>query len=178
MAAARALAAATLALLACSVLAADRTINTVDASCKDTFKSIMADHYAGNDCGDMIKAAMSTAPASASDCPNGVMADAGSEVQKCMSKSQETRDAWVAFIKRCEVLNVNERAGAGEAEAAADAKPSCFPRFNSLSAFTSYVNDQGGQAAATAKSAAGPARAVHGAVLLAAAAAAGAAMLL
>jgi hypothetical protein len=88
MAAARVLAAATLVLLACTALASDKTINTVDASCKDRFKSIMTDNYAGDKCGDMIKAAMSTAPASSSDCPNGVMADAGSEVQKCMAKSQ------------------------------------------------------------------------------------------
>jgi hypothetical protein len=67
-----------------------------------------------------------------------------------------------------------QRAGAGEAEAAADAKPSCFPRFNSLSAFTSYVN---GQSPSGAKSAAGAAKLAQGAALLAAAAA-GAALLL
>jgi hypothetical protein len=69
---------------------------------------------------------------------------------------------------------VVQRAGAGEAEAAGDAKPSCFPRFNSLSAFTSYLNGQSGSAA---KSAAG-ANMAQGAALLAAAAAAGAALLL
>jgi hypothetical protein len=88
MAAARFLAAAALMLLASTALASDKTINTVDASCKDRFKSIMADNYADDKCGDMIKAAMSTAPDSASDCPGGVIADAGSEVQKCMAKSQ------------------------------------------------------------------------------------------
>ncbi|KAF6256749.1 hypothetical protein COO60DRAFT_1528059 [Scenedesmus sp. NREL 46B-D3] len=172
MAAARFLAAATLVLLACTALASDRTINTLDTSCKDMFKLTMTDHYAGDDCGDMITEAMSTVPTSASDCPNGVYADAGSEVQECMAKNQNSTDAWVAFIKRCEVLNVNERAGAGEAEAAADAKPSCFPRFNSLSAFTSYLEGQGGQSAAAATSTAGSVTAAQGAVLLAAAAAA------
>ncbi|WIA31820.1 hypothetical protein OEZ86_002687 [Tetradesmus obliquus] len=146
MAAARFLAAVTLVLLACTALASDKTINTVDASCKDTFKSIMSDNYAGDKCGDMIKAAMSTAPKGASDCPNGVIADAGSEVQKCMSKNKDTVEAWTNFIKRCEVLNVSERAGAGEAEAAGDAKPSCFPRFNGLSSFTNYLNGQSGSA--------------------------------
>jgi hypothetical protein len=67
-----------------------------------------------------------------------------------------------------------QRAGAGEAEAAGDAKPSCFPRFNSLAAFTTYLD---GQSAAPAKSAA-EAVAAQGVALLAAAAAAGVALLL
>jgi hypothetical protein len=92
MAAARVLAAATLVLLACTVLASDKTINTLNASCKDTFKTLMADNYASDEkCGDMIEDAMSTAPKSASDCPGGVIADAGSEVQKCMSKNKVSR---------------------------------------------------------------------------------------
>lgn len=72
----------------------------------------------------------------------------------------------------CLLGSAVQRAGAGEAEAAADAKPSCFPRFNSLSAFTSYLEGQGGQSAAAATSTAGSVTAAQGAVLLAAAAAA------
>jgi hypothetical protein len=57
-----------------------------------------------------------------------------------------------------------QRAGAGEAEAAASAKPSCFPRFDSLTAFVSYINGN-------SKSAAGSSHAGIGAMVVAAAAA-------
>jgi len=65
-----------------------------------------------------------------------------------------------------------QRTGAGEAEAAAQAKPSCFPRFNSLSAFKTYLEGSG----AAGKSAAASAKA--GGALLAAAAAVGVCLLL
>jgi hypothetical protein len=69
-----------------------------------------------------------------------------------------------------------QRTGAGEAEAAAQAMPSCFPRFNSLSAFQSYLKGEGQQQGGSGRSAGSAAAASGGAVLLAAAA--GAALML
>jgi hypothetical protein len=57
-----------------------------------------------------------------------------------------------------------QRTGAGEAEAAATAQPSCFPRFNSLQAFKDYMEGKGAKSAAAATK--------TGAAMLAAAAAA------
>lgn len=68
-----------------------------------------------------------------------------------------------------------QRTGSGEAEAAADAKPSCFPRFDSLQAFKDYIGSTGTASAAT--SAATSAAVAQGAALLTAAAV-GCAMLL
>lgn len=170
------LAVALLALCAApSAQAADRTVGTASGPCKDQFNTVLADNYAAdNDCATAIKKAMSTAPATPADCPGGAVADVGSQVQKCLSKSDASKAAWTSFIKACEVLNVNERTGAGEAEAATTAKPSCLPRFDSLKAFTSYLD---GNAPSSAKSAAGAA-ATASSALLVAAAAAGAALLL
>lgn len=70
------------------------------------------------------------------------------------------------------LLLLLQRTGAGEAEAAATAKPSCFPRFNSLQAFKDYMEGKG----SGAKSAAAATKA--GGALLAAAAAAGVYLLL
>jgi hypothetical protein len=53
-------------------------------------------------------------------------------------------------------LTAAQRAGAGEAEAAADVQPSCFPRFDSLGAFKQYLSAApaaGVPAAATATAA-------------------------
>lgn len=136
-----ALVALLLAGCAAAALAADRTLPTASASCKDQFDTIITQRYATDKtCADLIRKAMSTAPKSDADCPGGAKADAGSPVQKCLAKNEDTISDWSSFIKACEVLNVNERAGAGEAEAAADAKPSCFPRFNSLTAFKEYLS--------------------------------------
>lgn len=81
---------AVLALLATTVVGSgDKTLNTVSGPCKDQFDTIMNDQYKGDSkCADMIKKAMSTAPKSPADCPNNAIADAGSDVQKCMSKTQ------------------------------------------------------------------------------------------
>ncbi|KAF8070983.1 hypothetical protein HT031_001064 [Scenedesmus sp. PABB004] len=133
---------------------------------------LMKTNYGGDsDCGDKIKDALSSAPAKAgdySDCPGGAEAGPGSAVQKCMSQPG-ARDAWLSFIKGCEVLNVNERTGAGEAEAAADAKPSCFPRFNSLTAFTNYLDGKAATATSGAGQRAGAAAAAVAAAVAAAA---------
>jgi hypothetical protein len=45
--------------------------------------------------------------------------------------------------------------GAGEAEAAAAAKPSCFPRFNSLTAFKDFLEGKGAKSSAAASQAGG-----------------------
>lgn len=43
---------------------------------------------------------------------------------------------------------VTQRTGAGEAEAAGDAKPSCFTRFNSLTAFKNFLEGKSAKSAA------------------------------
>lgn len=68
-----------------------------------------------------------------------------------------------------------QRTGAGEAEAASTAQPSCFPRFNSLQAFKDYLD---GKEAAAAKSGGAAAAPAAAAATLLAAAAAGAALLM
>jgi hypothetical protein len=75
--------------LATTALGSDKTLSTVSALCKDQFEGIMSEHYKDDSkCVDMIKKAMTTVPKDPSDCPNKVTADAGSDVQKCMSKTQ------------------------------------------------------------------------------------------
>lgn len=78
-----------IACCASVALAGDRTLGTVSGPCKDQFSTIIRDHYATDStCADTIKKAMTTVPNSDSDCPGGAQADAGSSVQKCMSKDQ------------------------------------------------------------------------------------------
>lgn len=75
-------------LVAVTYAHGDRTLGTVSGSCKDQFAKIIKDNYATDTkCADAIKKAMSTAPKSDADCPGGVKAGVGSDVQKCMSKS-------------------------------------------------------------------------------------------
>ena len=85
------------AFLACAslVLGGDRTLGTVSGVCKDQFAAIMRDHYGTDkECSDAIKKAMTTAPKSDADCPGGAKADAGSAIQKCMSKNQVRMISW------------------------------------------------------------------------------------
>lgn len=78
-----------IACCASVALAGDRTLGTVSGPCKDQFSTIIRDNYAADStCADTIKKAMNTAPKSDSDCPGGALANAGSSVQKCMSKDQ------------------------------------------------------------------------------------------
>lgn len=107
----------------------------------DLFKALNTEQYKGDkDCSDLITAALSQSDPS--KCPAGG-AGPGSPVQKCMSKTPGTAKAWVSFVRTCEVMNVANRAG--EAEAATELKPSCFPAFNGMSDFEAYV---GGAASA------------------------------
>ncbi|KAI8466463.1 MAG: hypothetical protein J3K34DRAFT_472571 [Monoraphidium minutum] len=113
----------------------DRTLTTAGAACMDRFTSLMKEQYKGDTkCPDLIKAAMSTSdPAK---CPAGSQGE-HSQVQECMAKNDATAKAWSGFIRTCEVLNVANRAG--EAEAATERKPSCFPPFTSVDDFTKWV---------------------------------------
>lgn len=90
--------AASVLLLAISMPAAlastansDKTLKTATSDCKDKFSVVIRDQYAGDkQCTDVIKQAMSTAPATSEDlsqCPEGKVADVGSKVQKCMAKT-------------------------------------------------------------------------------------------
>jgi hypothetical protein len=75
--------------LAVPALAGERVLGTLSGSCKDQFGAVMKEHYKGDaTCADAIRKAMSVAPKSESDCPGGASANAGSEVQRCMSKSK------------------------------------------------------------------------------------------
>lgn len=143
----------------------DRTLGTSGQTCTDRFESIKEDLYKDDEsCIEKVEKAMSGNDAS--ECPEGIGGSgAGSAVQKCMSKSQATVDAWSNFIKGCEVMNVQNRGG--EAEAAGDAKPSCFPRFSTLDEFTAYLKGEG------AKSAAAPITMKTASLLVAVAAAVG-----
>jgi hypothetical protein len=82
----------------------DRTVPTAGTTCVAQFDALIAKHYAADaKCAKLIRGMLSTADPD--ECPEEE-SEAGSPVQKCMGKSEETSEAWEDFVKKCEVMNV------------------------------------------------------------------------
>lgn len=118
-----------------------RNTNT-GATCSSKYQALEAKYYpAGSECQVAVYSALKTYVKT--NCPSTV---GNSTVWKCMSGwNGVTYDAnrvedWRLFVKNCEILYIANRKDTGESEDGFRwIDNSCFPRFNDLTQFISYL---------------------------------------
>jgi len=134
----------------------DATLNTLGRTCMNKYQTILIDLYQDDKtCGDLITTAWEV---TGKKCPSTKI---GSDVHKCLSKSEASIKRWVDFVKECEVMNVAVRdeqstvaveseaqpQPKGESEGAPPggeaggehSKPSCFPAWEEWEDFETYL---------------------------------------